>query len=637
MGKDKKSKGTTLDIHAFNKLGGVKRKTGISLPSAPGALPSGPGQGRGYGRGGRRQGGYNNDGPSRSDASNQWRRPGGRAAPPRSGGFDNDRRRDRGDRDRGDRGHDRERREPQESRYGDDFGRSNFGTKKASGVTRISTPNRSGFGRSMARSMGDSDRTMDRSGFGSKTGAAPLRSGYGGFNRDNNERRSQSASYSARRGDFDGSGSGFGAHLVADLLNQSSANETGDMGRRLNYNFDAPKKTSASRFARGGDDFSGNRDPSKPWGNTAPARSMTAKTAEERAEANTMTEAELEAKQVADQRKAEKQAARETKEEAKRKKEAEKQRLKEEKEHLASLRNDVHSMFEEGMPRDLTMEHLEIVMPQLDDENDMTRANAQILGTALAMTVNKDVISMINAIDYIPNRCFDHTLVSMLSALCTRMGDMNFVNEVQAQGVDVYELARSKDKVEQRLLDAGLKCLVSDNETESKLDESFQKHIGLNELYELLSGIEDLGLELLPKVVSYIFDEFFTNQNVEDPGSFFVNQPIFDLIATRMGGQTEIVDCGIKSWHANGEKADTLLPVFDHLLRTACIYPEGIIDWQQDVEAHDAKMAAMFCQIDDERTFNDWIMTVEDEYQYDDEEYYDDDDEDEYDAAQTYL
>merc|ERR1719198_2229427 len=115
----------------------------------------------------------------------------------------------------------------------------------------------------------------------------------------------------------------------------------------------------------------------------------------------------------------------------------------------------------------------------------------------------------------------------MLSALCTRIGDMNFVNEVQAQGVDVYELARNKNEIEQRLLDAGLKCLVSDNETDKTLDENFQKHIGLDELFELISGFEDLSLELIPKIVSYIFDEYFTNQNIEDPGSYFTSQPLF--------------------------------------------------------------------------------------------------------------
>jgi len=484
--------------------------------------------------------------------------------------------------------------------------------------------------------MGDSDRTMDRTQFGSRVGSGPPQRSQGGFggHQGGYGGRSRGAYGGAptRRGDFDGSGSGFAAHIVADLRDGNMSSKDTGMNPRMNY-FEGPKRTGASRFQRDADPLPGQqpssgRNLNSPWGATSakPRKSNEEIKEEEEAKAQREREANKERNQrdakIAEE-KASKMAVKKARAE-------EKKRAKEEKERLVALRTYVDTMLEENAPSDLTMEHLEVVLPQLDNENNLSVEAAQTLGTSLAMTVNKDVVSIINIIDYIPNSNYDETLLSLLSALCTRMGDVAFVNEMQAQGVELEELLRNKVDIDNRLLEAGLKCLLTDNETESQLEESFNKHIGLKELHDVIVGIEDLPIDLLLRVCSYIFDEYFTNQDTEAPASYFQSSAIFELVAGRLGSQVDIVDSAIKSWFANGKDPSKLLPMFDCLLRNACIYPEAMVEWQQDVEPHDAKSEAMFCEVDEmEQTFNDWIMTCEEneDYQFSEDEYDDDEDE----------
>lgn len=630
MSSSKKKKGggkKTMTLSEFTKQAGGPSVM-ASLPSAPGELPSGPGGGR-YSRerGGRSGGRYGDRQQSAADSSRQWRsdRTSG-DRPSRGFGGNRSERYGGGDRDSGfgrDRGsrYGNRDREPESKYENESVSRSMFGTKKPTS-TRISTPSRDSFGppRSNSARNRDDDVSLDRSRFGNRT---PLRpSGRSNFGDRRSDFRSSSGGFGSssrtlQRGYFDGSGSGFGAHLVADLFNP----EASGPDRRVNYNFDAPKKTGASRFAREAEPAPAARVPqpardrTAPWGKATASR--VTKTAEQVAEEERMkNEREEAARAERSAREAERQRKKEEREAEERRQAAEQAAREEEEAHLAQLREDIDEMLE-GEAKPLTREHLEVVMPEINPDGD----EAVVLGTALAMTVNQDTVSLKEAVHMIPETNFDTTLINMLSSLATRMGDLNFIAEIQSQSIDVFELMKDKNRLKSRLIEAGLKCLVGDDETQSQLEEAFSKHVSLKELAAVVNSVEDFPAEMISKVTAYIFDEFFTNRNVEDPASWFCSEDIFLFLGEILNGHTEIIDMAVRSWFQNGARADILVPLFDRLLRADYIYADQVAIWSADYENHEAKMKAMMAEIDDdERTFSEWLMEVETEYAYDEEE-----------------
>jgi len=438
-----------------------------------------------------------------------------------------------------------------------------------------------------------------------------------------------SSSRTLKRGYFDGSGSGFGAHLVADLFATDNSASSDGPSPRVNYAFDAsPKKTGASRFARSEDPApQPARDRLAPWGKaTSAARNQ--KTPEQIAEEEAAkAEREEAAKAERSAREAVKTRKREEREAEERRKAAEKAAQEQHEAHLAGLREDVDSMLASDA-RPLSREHLEVVLPQIEP----TGEEAVTLGTALAMTVNSGTVPLSEAVHMIPATNFDTTFINMLSSLATRMGDMSFIAEIQAHSIDVFELMQDKNNIEQRLLGANLKCLVGNDETQSKLDDAFTNHVSLIELSEICNAMEDFPVEMIPKVNSYVFEEYFSNQNVDDPAAWFTTPAIFDFLAVKLNGHTEIIDSAIRAWYSNGANASALLPMFDKLLRSEYIYADQMSIWNADYENHQAKMEALMAEIDDSgKTFSEWLMDVEVEYAFEDEE---DDDED---GLQSYL
>lgn len=623
-----------MNLFEFTKqAGGPSMKS--SLPSAPGELPSGPGSGGRYGRDrGGRGGRYGDRQQSAADSSREWRSNRTSSDRGSSRGYGNRDRYGGGDRDsggynrdRGDRGsrYGSNRDRDTESKYeNESVSRSMFGSKKQ--ATRISNPSRDSFGSGRINSSRnrDDDLSIDRSSFGKRT---PLRpSGRNNFGGRRSDFEPSSGGYGTsnrvlKRGYFDGSGSGFGAHLVADLFNPDSSGPD----RRVNYNFDAPKKTGASRFSRVDDPPAARvpqpaRDRAAPWGKATSARNT--KTPEQIAEEERLkTEREEAARAERASREAERQRKKEEREAEERRQAAEKAAREQEEAHLAQLREDIDTMLE-GEARPLTREHLEVVMPQINPDGD----EAVVLGTALAMTVNQETIPLKEAIHMIPETNFDTTLINMLSSLATRMGELNFISEIQSQSIDVFELMQDKTRLEKRLVDANLKCLVGNDETESQLDEAFGKHVSLKELYQVVAAIDDFPAEMIPKVTSYVFEEFFSNKNVEDPAAWFDSGDIFEFLAEMLNGHTEIIDAGVRAWHEHGARADILVPFFDRLLRADYIYADQVSIWSADYENHPAKMEAMMAEIDeDERTFSEWLMDVETDYAYEEEDEMDED------------
>lgn len=639
--KKKKKQVKKMSLNDFTKQAGGPRVKSL-LPSAPGELPAGPGSGGGYGnrRGGRGGSRYGDREQSKADSSRAWRSNGpssSRGSSSRSfgGSFGGNRDRDSGssynNRDSGDRGSRYGSTRDTESKYNDNekVGRSMFGSKKQ--ATRIMNPSRDsssfGSGRTTSSRNRDDNLSIDRSGFGKRKPLRPSGSSNFGGRSSNFEPSSGGYGTSNRvlkRGFFDGSGSGFGAHLVADLFNPDSSGSSDGPDRRVNYNFDAPKKTGGSRFSRAdGEPLAPQpaRDRAAPWGKATSATN--AKTPEQIAEEEQLkTERENEARAERSSREAKQRTKKEKREAEEHRQAVEKAAREKEEAHLAQLREDIDTMLE-GEARPLTREHLEVIMPQINPDGD----EAVVLGTALAMTVNQETIPLKEAIHMIPETNFDTTLINMLSSLATRMGELNFISEIQSQSIDVFELMQDKTRLEKRLVDANLKCLVGNDETESQLDETFAKHVSLKELYEVVVAIEDFPAEMIPKVTSYVFQEFFSNKNVEDPAAWFDSGDIFEFLGEKLNGHTEIIDAGVRAWHEHGgARADILVPFFDRLLRADYIYADQVSIWSADYENHPAKMEAMMAEIDeDEQTFSEWLMDVETEYAYEEEDEMDED------------
>ena len=72
---------------------------------------------------------------------------------------------------------------------------------------------------------------------------------------------------------------------------------------------------------------------------------------------------------------------------------------------------------------------------------------AAVLGTSLAMTVNAGTVPLNEAIHMIPDANFDTTFINLLSALATRMGEMDFTAEIQAQGKFSRTHRRDKKRI----------------------------------------------------------------------------------------------------------------------------------------------------------------------------------------------
>lgn len=612
----KKAKKQTMSLTDF-----VGKQPTSNLPTAPGELASGPG--RRYGK--RNQ--YEN---SRSDESRQWRNNSG--PPRRQGGFNN---RDRDDRRGGGFGPRRDRdgdggfggrREREESKYGDSFSRDQFGSKKQQ------TPMRRSFNNDRPRtrdSPGGEDRMLDRSSMGQRQQTfmlnKPRQQRQDTFSRDNfgtrrpdgfgssYERRNNSRPIQ-RRTEWDGDGTGFGADLVADLF-ESSFEEKQE--KRVTY-FDgaqtSPPKVGASRFANL-DGPGPRRDQSNPWGTTKIEKTPEQLEKEERekserAERNRLIKAEEDAKR------AKKRAAKEKKEEEARRI-AEEKREKEEREaYLIELNEQVKNIMDTE-PNTLNHEMLGVVR-----SFELTSAQATIIGKSMAMSVMGEVINLADAIRFIPDTEFDVVLLTLLSSLCLRLGESKFLQELNNEQVDPFELLVNKDDYEGQLKQYDLNCLVPKDELNNQLEEAFDRHVNLEALFEVIQSFEEkLPTDLNRKVMMYIFDEFFTQQDINNPEAFFNYVPLFHTICDTERTLIEVVDVAVASWHQHCNQGSVLVPMFDILIRNDSITYECIMQWNYQGEYNDSKNAAMMSYVDaeEEQIFSEWVMNVENEY-YEEEE-----------------
>jgi len=616
-----------MDLTTFQGQGGGSSRSSMSLPSAPGELPSGPGQGRGYGR--RSRGNYSARGgdrpSSRADEASQWRRNSRRDPSRREGGYNNSSRRDSYNDRRDDTGD----RPQHQSKYEGEFSRSQFGSKKQSGPTRIGAP-RDSFGSSTSRVRNnrttneDDGRTLDRSQFGRQRGSqirTPNRTGGSSYSRRDDYNTAGFSSRRSKPSEFDGSGSGFAHHLVAEFFTDGSSDSTGSE-RRVNYDFDrAAKPAASSRFSRA-DERSVPRDRNSPWGSSTRAVKTKSpeETAAEEADRAAKEEAARQAKAAKDE---ERRLAREAKEAEKKRKADEKAAREAEEARLERLMEDFGNMFDSGVATAITLEHINDALPDLS----LNRDKAEIIGTSLGMTINQNVISLQESIHFIPKSHFDIILISMLSSLYARMGEMNFIDEIKSNQIDVLELMQDKASAEKKLVKAGLKCLVSDNEAESKLDEAFAKHVSLSELNTIVQSVEDFPTEFLSKICDYIFTEYFTNQNPEDPAAFLDNGEIFLFLERKFNSQVQIIDAAVRAWFDNGRNPEYIIPMFDRLLRQEYLIAEEMTNWVNDFDGGMTKMETLFTEVAEDETFNDWCMTVEENYVIEEEEEEEEDDE----------
>lgn len=285
---------------------------------------------------------------------------------------------------------------------------------------------------------------------------------------------------------------------------------------------------------------------------------------------------------------------------------------------LKKLGDDISEMLDTGEPRELTMDHIEIVFPGLA----LTASQAPVLGAAVALTVHQNVLDLANAVHILPETCFEEALISMLATLYKRMGELNFLEAIKRQEVDVLSMVSNEESLEK----AGLTCLLSGDEAQQQLDDAFAKSVDLAALNGIVRGIGSFPADGYPRVAKYIFDQFFEH-HADNPDAWFTNGDVFEFLETYYQGHVPIIDIAIKSWFDNGQDGNVLLTPFDSLLKKGFIYPDQMALWQSDMQACDEAMTAMYCQIDDDRTFSDWLFGVEEEY-YDPEAEYEDEEDD---------
>lgn len=614
-GKKEKKVLSLSDFHA----------QGASKPQPRNALPKGPGEAQpsrydnrrgGNSRGGR---GFNGGGEverSRADESNQWRRKGGSTGgPPKRnfGGFSGgDRDRDRGDRggDRRNYGMDRrDRRDNDDSRGDEMFSRAAFGKKKQTG---------SSFGGDGPRRT-SSFRDRDRSGMGG---------GFGSGSRDNNDDamdrskwgqrkiaikpsmnrgRGPRSSFMDKRGEFDGSGKGFGASLVADCFVPLEQNDD----RRITYanNNNKPRMTA--------------------WNQPVHQKSeeQIQKEKERREERNRKIEEE---RKTREEKERKQEAERKKKEEEERTIEKERKRKEAEEKHLKEMRSAVIDMMRSDEDAvQLTLEQCQIVVPELD----CNEQEAERVGVGLGMSVHSNVIGMNDAIGLLPEASHDVFLATMFDTLVKRIGESQFLRELDINQVNFDEIVRDPDNFEQLIKRFGLTCLLDSGEDNDKLEPAFAEHINLKDLRVLL-GKDAISPGLRQRIFTYICDEFFTNRDISKPAEYFDDVDLFFNITTEEKHVVEFIDVLIESWFKHG-KEPMLVDLFDHLIRIDIAPAHLVTQWNMMSEMNmDAKMAALLCENDfrfkvedevyDGENFSTWLSQIDEIYPEPEEEDEDD-------------
>jgi len=617
MGKKGNKGKKTLSLSDFQSQGGPVPKPRNALPTAPGeAVDRGYGGNRrgGGNRSGGRGGGYGDQERSRADESNMWRRNG----PPKKSTFGGsfgggNSSRDRGDRsfggDRGDRG-DRAPRRNNDGPGDESFSRSAFGTKKQTGNSfgggsssfrnrdsdRGDRGSRMGssfgsnsFGSSRGEDRGDDDfGAMDRSKWGQRKVAIRPTSG----RTTGRNTRSFGGMDQKKRGEFDGSGKGFGAQLVSNCFLPLEQNENNN---RTTY---TEKKLTA-------------------WNQPVHQKS------EEQLQKEKERKEEREKKQEEERKtreesQAKKDAARKKKEDEQKKKEHERKTEEAERKRMEDMRNAVTSVMEsddDAVP--FTVEQCEIVLPEIN----CNEVEAKRIGVAIGMSVHSEVIGMNDVISLVPTSCHDIIIASMFDTIVKRVGESKFLRQIDNNEIDFGKIIDDPDNFEKILKDYGLTCLLGGDDDDGKLDEAFSEHKNLKELNALLAD-DPISPALQQRIFTYVCDEFFTERDIMKPEEWFDDYDFFMKITTEEKHVSEFIDSLIASWFKHGMKPDMLVNLFDHLIRVDITPASLVMHWNMMSEANmDAKMKALVStndfrfKADDEiyegENFASWLSQID--------------------------
>jgi len=645
----KKSKKTGKKLSLLEFQG--KTVNTSALPSAPGALPSGPGQGGRYGnndRGRRGRGGFGDKGgipTSRADESSAWRSQG--RAPRRqnnsfsSNAFGDSRR------DREPRGERRERQPQPESKYGDEkVGRDLFGSKKPA-------PRRNNFGSYDSPRAGrntpdaGSDRVISREGFGTRkpqqrqsfginradpSRSSPSDSGgnwrsgtraprsdnsFGDRRATGSRDRNRRESAPSKNYKYDGTDEGFGAAIRAENNSESPS------GPRLTYfgKSNGPKPVGSSRFSNLREEEPKMESRvEKPRAQGA-AWNYSTSQQEKREAAAKKREEEKKVKQEAARKKREAAEKKRAEEEAKLKNKQERERLererieKEEKRvaHLKAIAEAVDNMCKgEQEIEKLTQEQITEVLPT----REYKEGEAKILGEILAVTIHNKIIELGNLIELLPETNFDVVLLSTLQHLKTRLGsDAQLFNYVNQENVNVINLLLDQKDKEERMKKYDLDCLIPKDDLQEELDNIFNKKYSLEVLFEECKKL-DVPNQFYPQIMAYIFDDFF--QNEQDPNVYFNNQCIPEFVEYLTPTEDfiiKIVDSIIESWFKHSRKDDVLVPVFETLINNRSAHPSWLQEWSNESGSSEANQASLVSKClkdtEEEHMFTTWIMEIE--------------------------
>jgi len=610
MTKKGKKEKKVLSLSDFHAQGASKPQPRNALPKGPGeAQPSRYDNNR---RGGNsRRGGYGGEGReverSRADESNQWRRKGTGGGPPKrnnfSSSFGGDRGGNRVER-RSFAGVDRsERRDNDDSRSDEMFSRSAFGKKKQTGSTfgdggrrpnSFRDRDRSSMGSSFVGGSRDNndDLAMDRSKWGQRKVAI----------KPSMRRSGPRSSFMDKRGEFDGSGKGFGASLVTDCFVPLEQNDD----QRITYaNNNKPRMTA--------------------W-NTPEHQKSEEQIQKEKERRETRERKEEEERKTREETQRKKEAERKKKEEEEKRKAKETKRIAEEKQHLEEMENGVIDMMRSDEDAvQLTLEQCQIVLPELNCNAD----EAARVGVGLGMSVHSNVIGMNDVISLLPEPCHDVFLATMFDTLVKRIGESQFLRDLDVNQVNFDEILSDPDNFEQLIKKFGLSCLLNSEDDNDKLEPAFAEHINLKDLRVLL-GEDAISPGLRQRIFTYICDEFFTQRDISKPAEFFDDVDLFLNITTEEKHVVEFIDVLIESWFKHG-KEPMLVDLFDHLIRVDIVPAHLVTQWNMMSEMNmDAKMAALLCEndfrfkVDDEvydgENFSTWLSQIDEIYPEPEEE-----------------
>lgn len=472
---------------------------------------------------------------------------------------------------------------------------SNFGGNRDRDRGSMSS---GGFGGDRGGNRDNDDFAMDRSKWGQRKFAVKP---------SMRPTRGPRSNFMDKRGEFDGSGKGFGASLVADCFVPLETKENDD--RRVTYSPSKPRMTA--------------------WDTPVHQESeeQIQKKKEREDERNRKEKEQRETREAAQQKK---EAERKKKEDEEKRIEKERKRKEDEKKHLEEMRNAVTELMSgDGDAFQLTLEQCQVVLPGLNCSEE----EAGRVGVGLGMSVHSDVISMNDAISLIPEASHDVFLITMFDTLVKRIGESQFLREIDLNGVNFDDIVHNFDDFEKLIKQHGLTCLLNTEEENDKLDPAFAEHINLKDL-RLLLGEDAISPGLRARIFNYICDEFFTHRDISKPEEFFDDVDLFLNITTQEEHVIEFIDVLVESWFKHG-KESMLVDLFDHLIRND-ITPASLVNqWNMMSEMNmDAKMAALLCEndfrfkVDDEvydgENFSTWLSQIDEIYPEPEEE---DDDE----------